>query len=377
MGRSSTASAFGSLPALQAELYRRANRSRPVGELVALLGSATNLLAAWEHVRSGEGSRTPGIDGVTAAVVERQGKNWLDELGRMLKAGYHPSPIRWVDVPKANKPGQTRRLGILTLRDRVVLTALKQILEPILDPLFLPTSFGFRPGRSVPAALGEAVRLLTEAAGSTSFTHAAHLDVVNCFDTIDHGLLLTGLREHVSDGDVLGLIDRFLAAGGGLAGWLWWRRSCGLVQGSAVAAAVQSRFASAGCRVEPGELDCAPLCRRSARTRSRGCRGGPRHSCGGRGAGTATPATEERGQAGRPASGVDWLGEMGFMLTEGERTKVEEDPLWSVAIVLRALEPSAQMVEVRGTELLAHWKLDPVTWRISPPIGPLPARRRP
>jgi RNA-directed DNA polymerase len=226
---------FGSLLGMQAELDRQARRGRPLEGLFGLLASAVNLSAAWDHVRASDGARTPGVDGVTLAVIERQGRRWPDELSRMVRAGYRPAPVRWLDVPKPNRPGQTRRLGILTLRDRVVLTALKQLLEPILEPVLLPSSFGFRPGRSVPAALGEAVRLLTErAAGGEPFTHAAHLDVADCFDTIDHELLLAALRDHLADGDVLALVERFLAAGGRWRGWLWWRRRRGLVQGSAL-----------------------------------------------------------------------------------------------------------------------------------------------
>src|SRR5207302_10049508 len=124
-------------------------------------------------------------------------------------------------------------LGILTLRDRVVLAALKQVLEPVLDPVFLPSSFGFRPGRSVPAALAEACRLMRPRSDEPlPFTHAAHLDVADCFDTIDHRLLLAELTRHVSDTALMRLIEQFLQTGGTTVKRLWWKRSRGLVQGS-------------------------------------------------------------------------------------------------------------------------------------------------
>src|SRR5205807_1894794 len=78
-----------------------------------------------------------------------------------------------------------RRLGILAVRDRVVHAALKQILEPVLEPAFLAGSFGFRPGCCVPGALAEAVRLLDSApaaAGLPAYSHGLHLDVADCFD---------------------------------------------------------------------------------------------------------------------------------------------------------------------------------------------------
>ena len=148
---------------------------------------------------------------------------------------HRASPPRWVEIPKPNKPGQVRRLAILTIRDRVVHVALKQVLEPILDPMFLPTSFGFRPGRSVTAALAEAVRLLTPVqSDELPFGWAAHLDVAECFDTVDHRLLMAELHRHIGDGDLLGLVEQVLQAGGEKVRHWFWKRGRGLLQGSAL-----------------------------------------------------------------------------------------------------------------------------------------------
>src|SRR5262249_5495313 len=125
--------------------------------------------------------------------------------------------------------------GILNLRDRVVQAALKQVLEPALEPVFLPGSFGFRPGRSVAGALSEAVRLLSSSAdGVMPFRAALALDVANCFDTVDHETLQQGLARLIFERPLLNLLDRVLRAGGTEAGWWWRRRWCGLVQGSAL-----------------------------------------------------------------------------------------------------------------------------------------------
>src|SRR5690606_14953032 len=123
-----------------------------------------------------EGANTPGVDGVTCEEVRGQ-PGWIARLGDDLYRGrYRPMAPRWVEIPKANRPGQVRRLAILTVRDRVVHTAVKQVLEPILDPIFLRSSFGFRPGRSVAAALSTAVQMLTPGAGQElPFGWAAHL----------------------------------------------------------------------------------------------------------------------------------------------------------------------------------------------------------
>jgi group II intron reverse transcriptase/maturase len=148
---------------------------------------------------------------------------------------YRPSAPRWVEIPRPGKPDKMRRIGILTIRDRVVHTALKQVLEPILEPIFVPTSFGFRPGRSVAAALAEAVHLLTpQADDALPFAWAAHLDVADCFDTIDHRLLLAELQRHVADGDCLRLLEQVVQAGGTTARQWFWQRSQGLLQGSAL-----------------------------------------------------------------------------------------------------------------------------------------------
>jgi hypothetical protein len=173
---------------------------------------------------------------VTCARIEPRVDSWLGRLGNDLADGtYRPSQPRWVDIPKSDVPGTTRRLGILTVRDRVTSAALKQVLEPVLEPTFLPTSFGFRPGRSVPAALGEAVRRLTPTADlSAPFAWAAHCDVANCFDTIDHRLLFETLARHVADPLVLGLVARLAEVGGETVGWWWWRRRRRLVQGSSL-----------------------------------------------------------------------------------------------------------------------------------------------
>ncbi len=223
------------LSGLQAQVYREGREARPVRHLMASLLDRRNLEAALARVYSADGANTPGVDGVTCEELRGQ-PGWLTRLADDLyRARYRAAPPRWVEVPKANRPGQVRRLAILTVRDRVVHAALKQVLEPILEPLFLPCSFGFRPGRSPAAALAEAVRLLTPAeGGELPYAWAAHLDVANCFDTVDHRLLMAELHQQVSDADCLGLIEQVLLAGGATVRHWFWKRGRGLLQGSAL-----------------------------------------------------------------------------------------------------------------------------------------------
>lgn len=222
---------------LQAQLYREVKASGlPVKQLMTWLLDRRNLEAALDRVQDAPGADTPGPDGMTISDIRNRPETWLSRLGEDLYHGrFKPSPPRWIEVPKPNKPGAFRRLGILNLRDRVVQAAIKQVLEPVLEPIFLPSSFGFRPGRSVPAALQRALFLLTPRHGKQPpFPWAVHLDVADCFDTVDHALLLEALRRHVADEHFLKLVASIVDAGGTTRFSLWSRRRIGLVQGSAL-----------------------------------------------------------------------------------------------------------------------------------------------
>jgi len=162
----------------------------------------TTLEAAWRKVERNKGAA--GVDGQGierfAAVADR----YLTELHENLKNGnYRPSPVKRVEIPKGG--GQTRPLGIPTVKDRIVQTALKMTIEPVFEVQFRPGSYGFRPGRSCKDALREVDRLLKE-----GFTHVVDADLRNYFDTIPHDKLMARVGETISDGRVLKLIDGFL-----------------------------------------------------------------------------------------------------------------------------------------------------------------------
>ncbi len=220
---------------LQASIYREARSSgRPVKQLMTWLLDRRNLQAAWDRIQSSDGANTPGLDGVTVAQIGARSVSWLAKLADDLyHRSYRPMSPRWIEVPKPRKPGKFRKIGILCIRDRVVQAAAKQILEPIAEPVFLDGSFGFRPGRSVAGALGSALRLLSDQSHqSARFSAVAQLDIADCFDTIDHQLLLEEVARHVADLDVLALLEQILQAGGQQIGRLWWKRTCVIVRGS-------------------------------------------------------------------------------------------------------------------------------------------------
>ena len=157
---------------------------------------------AWQRVARNKGAA--GVDGQSIERFAAQSARYLQELQRSLTEGsYRPDPVKRVEIPKAD--GKTRPLGIPTVKDRIVQTALKMVIEPIFEVQFRPGSFGFRPGRGCKDALREVDRLLKE-----GYTHVVDADLKSYFDTIPHGRLMALVKGSISDSRVLALIDGFL-----------------------------------------------------------------------------------------------------------------------------------------------------------------------
>ena len=196
----------------QTKLHRWAVRDEQArfGDLFNLVCDPATLLVAWERVKRNRGSRTAGVDGQTRARVEQMGvERVLAELRQELRDGtYRPLPARERLIPK--RSGKLRSLGISTVRDRIVQTATKLVLEPIFEADFCPTSYGFRPGRRAQDAIEE-VRFFINA--PRSYEWVIEGDVEDCFGSIHHGLLMEQVRRRVTDKRVLALIRRFLGAG--------------------------------------------------------------------------------------------------------------------------------------------------------------------
>jgi len=196
----------------QTRLHRWAAQDEQArfGDLFNLVCDPATLLVAWERVKRNRGSRTAGVDGQTRKQVEQAGVDGvLATLREELKSGtYRPLPARERLIPK--RSGKLRRLGISALRDRIVQTAAKLVLEPIFEADFCPTSYGFRPGRRAQDAIQE-VRFFINA--PRSYEWVIEGDVEDCFGQIHQGLLMEQVRRRVTDKRVLALIRLFLAAG--------------------------------------------------------------------------------------------------------------------------------------------------------------------
>jgi RNA-directed DNA polymerase len=135
---------------------------------------------------------------------------FLDGIRESLKSGeFRPVEVRQVMIPKGSS-GKLRKLGIPTVADRVVQTALKAVLEPIFEADFLPCSYGFRPNRRTHDAIAEIHHLASE---PSNYHWVLEADIAACFDEIGHTPLLDRVRARIKDKRVCALVRAFLKAG--------------------------------------------------------------------------------------------------------------------------------------------------------------------
>ena len=185
-------------------LRTKAQVGRESGLMEAVV-SRGNLMAAYQRVVGNKGAA--GVDGMTTAAFKDHLKRYWPTIKAKLLAGkYLPSPVRRVDIPKPQ--GGVRTLGIPTLTDRLIQQALHQVLQPIFEPTFSASSYGFRPGRSAHQAVEAARRYVAEGRRIV-----VDMDLEKFFDRVDHDLLMGKLAGQIGDARVLKLIRRYLEAG--------------------------------------------------------------------------------------------------------------------------------------------------------------------
>jgi len=164
-----------------------------------------NLNRAYRQVKANRGA--PGADGMTIAAAA----DWIAEhkeelIASVLDGSYQPGPVRGVQIPKPG--GGMRQLGIPTVIDRLVQQAILQVLQPLLDPTFSDSSYGFRPGRSAHDALHQAAKYVAEGR-----TIVVDMDLEKFFDRVNHDILMARLARRIEDKRLLRIIRRFLEAG--------------------------------------------------------------------------------------------------------------------------------------------------------------------
>jgi RNA-directed DNA polymerase len=202
--------------------------------LIDKVASKRNLEAAAAKVIANRGGA--GVDRVTVKRFQQRIAEEVDKLHTSLKAGtYQPQAIQRVYIPKSGS-SEKRPLGIPTVRDRVVQTALRNVLEPIFEQTFAERSYGFRPRRGCKDALRRVTKLLAE-----GYTWVLDADLKSYFDTISHEKLMQRVREHVADSRVLKLIESFLHQAV-LEELREWRPEAGTPQGAVVSPLLANIF---------------------------------------------------------------------------------------------------------------------------------------
>lgn len=169
------------------------------------------------------------MDGITVEHFGKDSQTRLLAVTEHLKKGsYQPKPVKRVWIPKLGS-AEKRPLGIPTVTDRVVQTAVRMVIEPIFESRFHPQSYGFRPGRGCKDALRRVDGLL-----EAGLLHVVEVDIRGYFDTIPHGRLMALVRDRIADGRVLDLLEKFLKQGVMEEGADWSEAGQGTPQGGVI-----------------------------------------------------------------------------------------------------------------------------------------------
>ena len=165
-----------------------------------------NLIRAYRRVRSNKGK--PGVDGMTVhELADWLRSNHAALTASLLDGTYQPQPVRGVQIPKPG--GGQRQLGIPVAVDRLVQQAILQVLNPIFDPTFSNSSYGFRPGRDAHMALEQARKYVAQEGREI----VVDLDLEKFFDRVNHDILMSRVARRIGDKRLLLIIRRFLQAG--------------------------------------------------------------------------------------------------------------------------------------------------------------------
>ncbi len=175
------------------------------GSLLERILHRDNLNAAFKRVKRNGGAA--GVDVMSVEEMLPYLREHREELIASIRGGwYKPKPVRRVEIPKPD--GGVRLLGVPTVIDRMIQQAVVQVLQPVYEPTFSQSSYGFRPKRSAQQAIKKARDYYDE-----GYTHVVDIDLAKYFDTVNHDILLELVGREVKDKAVLNLIRRFLKSG--------------------------------------------------------------------------------------------------------------------------------------------------------------------
>jgi group II intron reverse transcriptase/maturase len=164
-----------------------------------------NLRRALKRVRQNEGS--PGVDGLTVEELPAHLKqHWPVIREQLLTGRYQPSVVKRVEIPKPG--GGVRMLGIPTVLDRFIQQAVLQVLQPVIDPTFSESSYGFRPGRRAHDAVCQAQRYV-----QSGRRWVVDVDLEQFFDRVNHDVLMGLVAKQIADPRMRTLIHHYLQAG--------------------------------------------------------------------------------------------------------------------------------------------------------------------
>lgn len=174
-------------------------------DLMGQMLESENLRIAWKAVKSNHGAA--GIDHIEVEdFLEHVRPHWEQLKGKILADGYKPAPVRRVYIPKGR--GGRRPLGIPTVLDRFLQQAMLQVMQPRFEESFSPHSYGFRPGRSAHDAVTAARAFVKEGKD-----WVVDIDLKSFFDEVNHDILMTRVKEKITDKRMLHLLGKFLRSG--------------------------------------------------------------------------------------------------------------------------------------------------------------------
>ena len=198
-GKSGTGTASNEVQQVSVESTRKETLAQDLMEVVC---SRSNLNRAYKRVKSNKGA--PGIDGMTIEELGPYIKRHKEEIVSSLLAGrYQPQAVKGVEIPKPK--GGTRQLGIPTVLDRLIQQAIHQVLEPIFEPRFSNSSYGFRPRRSAHQALRAASEYV-----KSGKEWVVDIDLKKYFDQVNHDILMSRLARVVGDKSLSPLLSNIM-----------------------------------------------------------------------------------------------------------------------------------------------------------------------